>query len=39
MNTYLKKIADLNEITKELTFHIVRYSFANMVTLSNVVPI
>ena len=39
MNAYLKEIADLCEITKELTFHIARHTFATTVTLSNSVPI
>lgn len=39
MNGYLKEIADLCEITKTLTFHIARHTFATTVTLSNGVPI
>ncbi len=39
MNSYLKEIADLCEITKELTFHISRHTFATSVTLANSVPI
>lgn len=39
MNAYLKEIADLCEITKELTFHNARHNFATTVTLSNGVPI
>lgn len=39
MNAYLKEIADLCEIRKELTFHIARHTFATTVTLSNGVPI
>ena len=39
MNSYLKKIADACEITKDLTFHIARHTFATTVTLSNGVPI
>ena len=39
MNAYLKEIADLCEISKELTFHIARHTFATTVTLSNGVPI
>lgn len=35
MNAYLKEIADLCEINKELTFHIARHTFATTVTLSN----
>ena len=39
MSAYLKEIADLCEISKELTFHIARHTFATTVTLSNGVPI
>ena len=39
MNSYLKEIADTCGITKELTFHIARHTFATTVTLSNGVPI
>ncbi|HTN20442.1 MAG TPA: site-specific integrase [Pelobium sp.] len=39
MNSYLKEIADLCSITKTLTFHIARHTFATTVTLSNGVPI
>lgn len=39
MNSYLKEIADLCSITKILTFHIARHTFATTVTLSNNVPI
>jgi len=39
MNAYLKEIADVCGITKTLTFHIARHSFATTVTLSNGVPI
>lgn len=38
-NAYLKEIADVCGITKKLTFHIARHSFATTVTLSNGVPI
>lgn len=38
-NSYLKEIADLCGITKPLTFHIARHTFATTVTLSNGVPI
>jgi integrase len=38
MNSYLKEIADLCGITKVLTFHIARHTFATTVTLSNNVP-
>jgi len=39
MNSYLKEIADLCGITKKLTSHIARRTFATTVTLSNDVPI
>lgn len=39
MNAYLKEIADLCEINKNLTFHLARHTFATTVTLSNGVPI
>jgi site-specific recombinase XerD len=39
MNAYLKEIADLCELTKNLTYHIARHTFATTVTLSNGVPI
>ena len=39
MNAYLKEIATVCGINKELTFHIARHSFATTVTLSNGVPI
>lgn len=39
MNAYLKEIADICEINKELTFHIARHTFATTVTLSNGVPL
>lgn len=39
MNAYLKEIADLCSIKKELTFHIARHTFATTVTLANGVPI
>ncbi|TLP79291.1 site-specific integrase [Maribacter sp. ACAM166] len=38
-NGYLKEIADLTGITKKLTFHMARHTFATTVTLSNGVPI
>ena len=38
-NAYLKEIADLCGITKILTFHLARHTFATTVTLTNVVPI
>lgn len=39
MNAYLKEIADVCGITKNLTYHIARHTFATTVTLSNGVPI
>lgn len=39
MNAYLKEIADMCEINKNLTFHLARHTFATTVTLSNGVPI
>ncbi len=38
-NAYLKEIADLCEIKKQLTFHIARHTFATTVALTNGVPI
>ena len=39
MNAYLKEIADLCGINKELTYHCARHTFATTVTLTNGVPI
>ena len=39
MNAYLKEIADVCGINKELTFHIARHTFATTITLTNGVPI
>jgi site-specific recombinase XerD len=39
LNGYLKEIADLCGITKNITFHLARHTFATTVTLSNGVPI
>lgn len=39
LNSYLKEIADICGITKPLTFHIARHTFATTVTLTNGVPI
>ena len=39
MNAYLKEIAAVCGINKELTFHIARHTFATTVTLTNGVPI
>ncbi|MEC3908792.1 site-specific integrase [Tamlana sp. 2201CG12-4] len=38
MNAYLKEIADLCGIDKNLTFHLARHTFATTVTLTNGVP-
>jgi site-specific recombinase XerD len=38
MNGYLKEIADLCEIKKDLTFHVARHTFATTITLNNGVP-
>lgn len=38
-NSYLKEIADCCGITKDLTFHMARHTFATTVTLTNGVPI
>lgn len=39
MNAYLKEIADVCNLDKNLTFHVARHTFATSVTLSNGVPI
>ncbi len=39
MNSYLKEIADACGITKELTYHIARHTFATTITLANGVSI
>lgn len=39
LNSYLKEIADLCDINKNLTFHLARHTFATTVTLTNGVPI
>jgi site-specific recombinase XerD len=39
MNSYLKELADVCGIQKDLTFHCARHTFATTVTLSNGVPI
>jgi site-specific recombinase XerD len=39
MNEYLKEIADLCGIQKQLTYHTARHTFATTVTLNNNVPI
>ena len=38
LNAYLKEIADFCGITKNLTFHVARHTFATTVTLTNGVP-
>ena len=38
LNSYLKEIADLCEIDKNLSFHVARHTFATTVTLKNGVP-
>ncbi len=38
-NFYLKEIADACDITKHLTFHLARHTFATTVTLANGIPI
>ncbi|KAF5041719.1 Tyrosine recombinase XerC [anaerobic digester metagenome] len=39
LNSYLKEIADLSRIRKNLTFHTARHTFATTTTLSKGVPI
>jgi len=39
LNAYLKEIADVCGISKNLSYHIARHTFATTVTLSNGVPI
>lgn len=39
MNAYLKELADICGISKVLSFHIARHTFATTVTLTNGVPI
>lgn len=39
VNSYLKEIADMAKIKKNLTFHIARHTFATTITLTNDVPI
>ena len=39
INSYLKEIADLCGIEKNLTFHLARHTFATTVTLCNGVPL
>ena len=39
LNSYLKEIADLCGINKNITFHVARHTFATTTTLSKGVPI
>jgi site-specific recombinase XerD len=39
MNAYLKELADLCTIQKQLSFHVARHTFATTVTMMNGVPI
>lgn len=39
MNSYLKELADVCNLNKELTFHCARHTFATTITLTNGVPI
>lgn len=39
MNAYLKEVGDLCDISKEITFHMARHTFATSITLTNGVPI
>ncbi|MDB5024315.1 MAG: integrase [Mucilaginibacter sp.] len=39
VNSYLKEIADMCGVKKNLTFHVARHTFATTITLSNGVPI
>jgi len=39
MNAYLKEIADLCGLSKKMTFHTARHTFATTITLTNGVPI
>lgn len=39
LNAYLKEVADLAGISKQLSFHIARHTFATTVTMLNGVPI
>jgi site-specific recombinase XerD len=39
LNAYLKELGDICGITKKITFHIARHTFATTVTLENGVPI
>ena len=39
MNAYLKEIADVCDIKKNLTFHMARHTFATTIALTNGLPI
>ncbi len=39
LNSYLKEIADVCGITKTITFHLARHTFATTMTLTKGVPI
>jgi site-specific recombinase XerD len=39
MNAYLKEISDICGITKNLSMHVARHTFATTITLNNGVPI
>ena len=39
LNAYLKELADICNISKDLTFHVARHTFATTVTMMNGVPI
>ncbi len=39
MNAYLKEIADLAGVSKNITFHLARHTFATTVTMTNGVPL
>jgi site-specific recombinase XerD len=39
VNAYLKELADLCNIQKQLSYHVARHTFATTITLSNGVPI
>ena len=39
LNSYLKEIADLCNVKKNLTFHMARHTFSTTITLSQGVPI
>ena len=39
VNSYLKEISEVCNITKNVTFHLARHTFATTITLSNGVPI